>query len=85
MSIQNINAVKNYLKPEKLLPVFYLCGEDSVAIDNALKAIEKTVEPLLASELDKEIINCEKGINANTILDYKNKLKSFQTLIQLKF
>ncbi|MBZ0181679.1 MAG: DNA polymerase III subunit delta [Melioribacteraceae bacterium] len=69
MSIQNINAVKNYLKPEKLLPVFYLCGEDSVAIDNALKAIEKTIEPLLASELDKEIINCEKGINANTILD----------------
>lgn len=69
MSVQNINAVKNFLKPEKLLPVFYLCGEDSLGIDNALKAIDKAAEPLLSSEFDKEIINCEKGINANTILD----------------
>ena len=69
MSTQNINAVKNYLKPDKLLPVYYLCGEDSLGIDNALKAIDKSVSQLLSSEFDKEIINCEKGINANTILD----------------
>ena len=69
MSTQNINAVKNYLKPDKLLPVYYLCGEDSLGIDNALKAIDKSVTQLLSSEFDKEIINCEKGINSNTILD----------------
>jgi DNA polymerase III subunit delta len=40
----------------KLLPVYFLCGEDNFLIDKALAEITKAVEPFLFSDFDKETI-----------------------------
>ncbi len=53
-SIFNINK---FLKKETLLPVYFLFGEDSYSIESAAKAIEKTVQPFLTSDFDREILN----------------------------
>jgi DNA polymerase-3 subunit delta len=68
-SLPSINEVAKSLTPEKLLPVYFLCGEDNYAIDTAIEAIQKTVDPLVESDFDREVINAEKSQNISQILD----------------
>lgn len=49
-----IQEIEKQLKQNKLLPVYYLFGEDSYSIETAYKAIEKYVEPFITSDFDKE-------------------------------
>ena len=69
VSLPSINEVAKFLAPEKLLPVYFLCGEDSYAIDTTVEAIQKAVDPLIESDFDKEVVNAEKSQNISQILD----------------
>ena len=53
-----LNVTKD-LSSGKILPVYYLFGEDTFSFDKTIKELEKAVGPFLASEFDKEIIYAE--------------------------
>ncbi len=55
--IPSIYSIGKYLKPDSLLQIYFFCGNDTFAIESATKALEKIIQPLLASDFDKETIN----------------------------
>jgi DNA polymerase III subunit delta len=63
----SILEIEKQLKQKKLLPVYYLFGEDSFNIESTYKAIEKFVEPFIASDFDKETYYGENQTYANII------------------
>ncbi len=67
--IPSINEVSKYLTKEKILPIYFLIGEDDYSIDNTIEEIRKSVEPLVLSEFDKEFISLDKNSNLSQILD----------------
>lgn len=67
--IPSINEVSKYLIKEKILPIYFLIGEDDYSIDNTIEEIRKSVEPLVLSEFDKEFISLDKNSNLSQILD----------------
>lgn len=68
-SLQQISQLNKFLTKETLLPIYFLCGEDSYTIDQAVEAIEKVVSPLLGSDFDREVFTADKSIELNQILD----------------
>ncbi len=67
--LPSIQEVGKYLTKEKLLPVFFLCGEDQYSLDTTVEAIQKAVDPFIESDFDREVINAEKSQNISQILD----------------
>ncbi len=67
--IPSIYDIGKFIKPDKLLPVYFFCGEDTYTIDNAVKAVDKACTPLIKNDFDKEVINLEKGIQFSSIID----------------
>lgn len=57
------------IKGEKLPPVIFMCGEDTYAIDGAVKLLIEAIEPMIGSDFDKEIISAEKKTSAQQIID----------------
>lgn len=49
-----LDVVKN-VKKGKILPLYYLFGEDSFGLDSAVKAIEDAVNPFITTDFDKEV------------------------------
>ncbi len=58
-----------YLSKGKILPVYFLCGEDQYSIDAAVETIEKLLATQILSDFDKETFSAEKGQNLSQILD----------------
>jgi DNA polymerase III subunit delta len=52
----SIQDIEKQLKQKKLLPVYYLFGEDSYSIETTFEAIEKTVSPFITSDFDKVVL-----------------------------
>ncbi len=50
-----LNASKD-ISSGKILPVYFFFGEDTYSLDKILKLIEKSVEPFITSDFDKEVI-----------------------------
>ena len=69
VNVPNILQAIKDLKNGKVLPVYYLFGEDSFNIDICLKTIKENVKPLLSSDFDEETFYGEKA-NLNDILDF---------------
>lgn len=67
--IPSIYDIGKFIKPDKLLPVYFFCGEDGFTIDNAVKAVDKACVPLIKNDFDREIINLEKGIPFSNVVD----------------
>ena len=67
--LPSIQELSKNLSSEKLLPVYFLCGEDSFSIDAAVETIQKAVDPFIQSDFDREVINVEKNQNISQILD----------------
>lgn len=67
--IPSIYGIKNYLKKEELLPIYFFCGEDLFTMDNAVKAVRKAVEPFIASDFDQEIISADKTLEIMQVMD----------------
>ncbi|KAF0152962.1 MAG: DNA polymerase III delta subunit [Ignavibacteria bacterium] len=68
-SLQQINQLNKFLTKETLLPIYFLCGEDSYTIEHAVEDIEKVVSPLLGSDFDREVFAADKSTELNQILD----------------
>ena len=66
---RSIYEIPEFTTPEKLLPVFFICGEDTYAIDGAVRKLVESIEPLIGSDFDKEIITADKKIHAQQIVD----------------
>lgn len=50
----SVLEIDKQLKQKKLLPFYYLFGEDSYSLSTALESIEKFVQPFITSDFDKE-------------------------------
>ncbi|HZW37663.1 MAG TPA: DNA polymerase III subunit delta [Ignavibacteriaceae bacterium] len=69
VQIPSVIELKNSLsKNPQLLPVYFLFGEDSFSIDQAINDILDAAKPYLTSEFDKEIYYGEKN-SLNEALD----------------
>ena len=62
-----IQDIENQLKQKKILPVYYLFGEDSYSVDITLDVIEKAVQPFITSDFDKEVLYGENQTLINII------------------
>jgi DNA polymerase-3 subunit delta len=67
--IPSVNEIPKFLTKEKLLPIYFLFGEDDYTIDNSIEEIRKKIEPMVQSEFDKEFISINKNSNLTQILD----------------
>ncbi len=59
--------IEKQLKQKKILPVYYLFGEDSYSVDSIVDVIEKTVQPFITSDFDKEVLYGENQTFTNII------------------
>ena len=69
VNLQPIQNLSKYLKSDKLLPVYFFCGEDTFAIDQAVKETYNAVCSLVESEFDRETITADKKFESQQILD----------------
>lgn len=69
VNIPSILEVNKDLKKNKILPIYYLCGEDSYNIDIILQNIQKKIGPLIASDFDKETVYGENK-NFLEVIDF---------------
>jgi DNA polymerase-3 subunit delta len=53
-----LNAQRD-ISSGKILPVYYFFGEDTYSLEKTIRELEKSVEPFLKSDFDKEIIYAE--------------------------
>lgn len=67
--VPSIYSVKDFLSKEKILPIYFLFGEDYYAIQSAYKLIEKAADQFVESDFDKDIYSAEKDINLSQVLD----------------
>jgi DNA polymerase-3 subunit delta len=63
----SMQEIEKQLKQKKLLPVYYLFGEDSYSIETTFKEIEKTVAPFITSDFDKETYYGENQTFSNIV------------------
>lgn len=66
---ESIYNLTKYLNDDSLLPVYFLFGEDSFTINNAIKAIEKKIAPLVASDFDNEQLQLTKESTISQFVD----------------
>lgn len=62
-----IQEIEKQLKQKKILPVYYLFGEDTYSVDSIVDVIEKAVQPFIATDFDKETLYGENQSFANII------------------
>ena len=65
-SIYNLSGVLNL---DNIFPIYFFFGEDLFTIDQAVKEVIKTCEPLIDSDFDKETISVEKKQSVGGLLD----------------
>lgn len=69
INVPSVNEITKNLLRNKILPVYYLFGEDGYTLDNIVNVIKKAVEPEVLSDFDKEIVEPEKKQKLSQILD----------------
>lgn len=69
IKLPSIELVSNLIQQEKILPIYFLCGEDNFSIDSTAQKLEDLYSNLVKSDFDKEDINVEKGVTLNQIID----------------
>jgi DNA polymerase III subunit delta len=62
-----IQDIEKQLKQKKILPVYYLFGEDTYSVELTFEAIEKAVQPFITSDFDKEVLYGENQSFAGII------------------
>jgi len=67
--IESIYNLPKYLKDDSLLPIYFLFGEDSFTINNAVKTIEKKIAPLVESDFDFETLTISKESSVSQFVD----------------
>ena len=67
--LESIYNLPKFLKDDTLLPIYFLFGEDSFTINNAIKAIEKKIIPLVSSDFDIESLTLTKENSVSQFVD----------------
>ena len=67
--IESIYNLPKFLKEDSLLPIYFLFGEDTFTINNAIKAIEKKIIPFVTSDFDYETITLSKDSSVSQLAD----------------
>ena len=65
----SIYSLISELKTAELKPVYFLFGDDYLTINNAVKAISMSTDPLISSDFDRETISAEKKSSLTDIMD----------------
>ena len=55
--VPSIYSLGKFLKKDSFLPIYFFYGEDTYSIENAARAVENALQPLLSSDFDKEVLN----------------------------
>ncbi len=63
----SVLEIERQLKQKKVLPVYYLFGEDSYSLVSTLEAIEKYLQPFISSDFDKETFYGENQSFASVV------------------
>lgn len=63
----SIHEIEKQLKQKKILPIYYLFGEDSYSIENIVESIKKAVEPFITTDFDKETVYGENKTFSNVV------------------
>ncbi len=63
----SIQEIEKQLKQKKLLPIYYLFGEDSYSINTTVANIEKFIQPFISSEFDRENFYGENQTFSNIV------------------
>jgi DNA polymerase-3 subunit delta len=63
----SILEIEKQLKQKKLLPVYYLFGEDSYSLDSVVQSITKYINQFIVSDFDKETLYGETQTYSNAI------------------
>jgi len=66
---ESIYNLPKFLKDDTLLPIYFLFGEDSFTINNAVKAIENKIAPLVVSDFDRESLTLTKENSISQFVD----------------
>lgn len=69
MKAPSIYLIDDYIAENKFLPVYYLFGADSFALDETVKLLEKATSKFISSDFDKEVITIDKKQKLSEILD----------------
>lgn len=68
-NLPSVLEIKSELKSKTIKPIYFLCGEDFFGIESALSEIKKVVEPLIATDFDKETyFASDKELNLSDII-----------------
>lgn len=62
-----IQDIEKQLKQKKILPLYYLFGEDNYSIEITVNAIENAVKPFITSDFDNESFYAENQSFSNII------------------
>ena len=68
-NIESIYNIPNYLKEDKLLPIYFLYGEDGYTINKTIKDISKKVDPLVSVDFDRETVTLGKESSISQVID----------------
>jgi DNA polymerase-3 subunit delta len=66
---ESIYNLKNYLTPEKSLPVYFFFGEDTYTISNSVELVSRSFADVIESDFDRVVIDASKEINIAQIID----------------
>lgn len=72
--LESIYNLPKFLKDDTVLPIYFLFGEDSFTINNAIKTIEKKFTPMVASDFDIESLTLT---SENTVSQFVDLAYSF--------
>ncbi len=67
-NIPPIHQIPLMLKEDRILPIYFIFGEDYFAIQKAVKLISEKVSPLVESDFDKETLTLEKKANIQSVI-----------------
>ncbi|MFH0734877.1 MAG: DNA polymerase III subunit delta [bacterium] len=57
---QHLTKVYDFLTEENFLPVYFLFGADTFALEKTVDDVIKSIEPFVASDFDKEVLRLDK-------------------------
>ncbi|HEX2866215.1 MAG TPA: DNA polymerase III subunit delta [Ignavibacteriales bacterium] len=71
--VPSVYSIGKFLKKDSFLPVFFFYGEDTYSIENAARAVEAAIEPLLSSDFDKEVLSGKE----RTVMEVIDQAQAF--------
>lgn|GEM_PF-290046 len=66
--VRDIGRINEFFDNDKILPVFFLCGEDDFAVESAFNEALERLKPLTDSDFDFESILLQKNYNLEEVI-----------------